>query len=706
MTAPTRFEPGHAPPRPPRPARPDPRTAKPARSGNAAKPVRAAKPAGPVRPSRPVRATRPTARPAARGPAVRTTARGPAAAPVAPRRRPGAPPPRPQPARRLRAVPGGRLLAPPPPPTRLRPPARPAPPVGRRLVVLLVILSLAFIAVVARLIVVQGFSARRYAVFGESQRIRSIELPAERGAILDRNMAELAVSTRRQTVWADPTVVSDPIGAARALAPVLQVDEKVLRDKLDADKTAFVYLARKVDDAVAEAVRRLDLPGVRFYEEPMRIVPSGTLAGPVLGRVGTDDQGLSGLELQFEKALKGRAGELLVERDPRGNEIAAGLRQLEPSARGDNLVLTLDRAMQYETERTLSDSIVAANAKGGMAVVMDPGTGEILALANLVVEKKGTPPVPPADNMALTRVFEPGSTNKVATIAGAIEDGIVASSTRMSVSDSLQVADVVFRDSEPHPQMWWTTADIMVHSSNIGTIQIAQRLGKAGIDRYLRAFGLADATALDFPGESAGLMLDPDDWSGTSIGSIPIGQGVAVTAVQMLGAYNTIANGGTYVAPSLVKATVDSAGKVHPAKPPATRRVVSEATAIEVSRMLTAAVDVGTGTAARIEGYGVAGKTGTARKPSETRPGYSDNYMASFVGFLPAEAPRLSAIVVLDEPTPYYGGVVAAPVFAALGSFGIRHFSIPAKPATASPAVGVPAPGGPATTLGISTTRP
>ncbi|MGI8810367.1 MAG: peptidoglycan D,D-transpeptidase FtsI family protein, partial [Acidimicrobiales bacterium] len=609
------------------------------------------------------------------------------------------------PARRLRAVPGRRRTAPKSPPTR-RPALRPAPPVHRRLVVLLVVLSLAFIAVVARLTVVQGFEARRYAIFGESQRIASVVLPAERGAILDRNLAELAVSTRRQTLWADPTVVADPIGTARALAPLLQVDEKVLRGKLEDKDSAFVYLARKVDDPVAEAVRRLHLVGVQSYEEPKRIVPSGTLAGPVLGQVGTDDEGLSGLELQFEKALTGRAGELLVERDPGGNDIAAGLRQLKPSARGDNLVLTLDRTLQYETERTLADSIVAANAKGGMAVVMDPTTGEILALANLVVEKPGTRPVPPEDNMALTRVFEPGSTNKVATIAGALEEGIVAPSTRMNVADNLVVADATFRDSEPHPLMWWTTADILAHSSNIGTIQIAQRLGKAGVDKYLRAFGMAEVTDLDFPGESGGIMLDPDEWSGTSIGSIPIGQGVAVTAVQMLGAYNTIANGGTYVAPSLVKATVDSAGKVHPAKAPATRRVVSEATAAEVSRMLTAAVDIGTGTAARIEGYTVAGKTGTARKPSETKAGYSDTYMASFVGFLPAEAPRISAIVVLDEPTPYYGGVVAAPVFAALGSFGIRHLSIPAKPAPTAPVAAAPVPGGPATTLGISTTRP
>ncbi|MDP1806340.1 MAG: penicillin-binding transpeptidase domain-containing protein, partial [Acidimicrobiales bacterium] len=349
-----------------------------------------------------------------------------------------------------------------------------------------------------------------------------------------------------------------------------------------------------------------------------------------------------------------------------------------------------------------------------MAVVSDPLTGEILAMANLVVEKPGTPPVPPADNMALTRVFEPGSTNQVVTSAAALEENIVEPNTRMNVADTLQVADALFRDSEPHELKWWSTAEIVAHSSNIGTIQIAQRLGKAKLDKYLRSFGLAEATALDFPGESGGIMLDPDEWSGTSIGSIPLGQGVAVTAVQMLGAYNIIANGGTYVAPSLVKATVDAAGNVHEAKPAASRRVVSQQTAAEMAAMLTGAVDVGTGTAARIEGYTVAGKTGTARKPSETKAGYSDAYMASFAGFLPAESPRLSAIVVLDEPVgAYYGGVVSAPVFAGLGSFGVRHFGIsppraPAGPVTQTVPV-APAPGlsGAPTTLGTSpTTRP
>ena len=576
-------------------------------------------------------------------------------------------------------------------------------PAKHRLVALLVVMGLCFGAVVVRLAFVQGFSARRYAVFGESQRIHAVALPAERGAILDRNLGELALSTRRQTVWADPRAVKDPAATARVLAPLLETSEAVLRDRLSAD-ASFVYLARKVEDRVAAAVKSMKVEGVGFLEEPKRIVPSEGLAAPVIGQVGLDDEGLSGLEKQYQKQLTGRAGELLVERDPGGNDIAAGLRQVTPSARGDNLVLTLDRAMQYETERALADAIVSSKAKGGMAVVMEPRTGEILAMANLQAGKNGAPPVPTADNMAVTRVFEPGSTNKVVTVAAALEERVVDPAARMNVNDTLKVADVTFADAEPHAPMWWTTADIVAHSSNVGTIQIAQRLGKARIDSYLRDFGLTERTDLRFPGESGGLIPDVEDWSGTSMGTIPIGQGVAVTALQMLGPYNTIANGGTYVAPSLVKATVDTDGKTHPVKPPATKRVVSEATAAEVTRMLTGVVSEGTGTAARIEGYTVAGKTGTARKPSETRSGYSDNYMASFVGFVPAEAPRLSAIVVLDEPTPYFGGIVSAPVFSALGRFGIRHFRVPARPAPATgPEV---AAGGMPTTLGLSPTKP
>jgi len=540
---------------------------------------------------------------------------------------------------------------------------------------MLVVLLVAFAALVARIVDVQALSGHRYTVFGESQRLHSAVLPAERGAIFDRNMAELVISTSRPTVWADPRSVTDPVAAARALAPVLAQDEAVLRERLSAS-AGFVYLARKVDDSVARKVRELAIPGVALLDEPVRYTPAGALATSVLGRAGIDDQGLSGLELQYDHDLTGEPGEMLVERDVRGRDIPAGQRQVRPPRRGDHLVLTLDRSMQYETERALSDQIVSSNAKGGIAVVMDPRSGEILAMASMAA-RKGEAPAPTPDNTAVTRVYEPGSVNKVITVSAALEEDVVAESKKFHVPDTLGVADATFRDAEPHPPQSWDLAQILANSSNVGTIMVGQRLGKARLDRYLDSFGLGRRTALHFPGESAGIIPDLKDWSGTSIATLPIGQGVAVTALQMLGAYNTVANGGVYVAPTLVKSTVDSHGKAHKEREPERRRVISAETARKVTSMLVGAVEVGTGTAARIEGYSVAGKTGTARKPNERSPGYRDGaYVASFAGFLPAQAPRLSAIVVLDEPQPYFGGLVAAPVFARLASSAIRLFRV------------------------------
>ncbi|MEA2974463.1 MAG: hypothetical protein QOG82_2921 [Actinomycetota bacterium] len=575
----------------------------------------------------------------------------------------------------------------------------------RRLVALLVAMAVAFAGLVWRLADVQVVSAERYAVFGESQRLESRVLPADRGSILDRNGAKLAISLNRQTVWADPSLVKDPAAAAVALAPVLSLGEDELLSWLSED-TEFVYLARTVEDDIATAVRALDLPGIFLQEEPKRFLPSGTLAAPVLGEVGSDDVGLSGLELQYDKQLTGHPGELLVEKDVAGNDIAAGTRQLQPAQRGDNLVLTIDQAMQYETERVLGEQITASHAKAGIAIVMDPRTGEILALANLDAGKNGTPPTPSYDNMAVTRVYEPGSTNKVVTISGAVEEGIVEGDTRLSVPDNYRVADVVFQDDEHHEPAYWSVDEIMAESSNVGTIMIGQKLGQNRINDYLTQFGLADQTALDFPGESGGILPDPDDWSGTTIATLPIGQGVAVTALQMIGAYNTIANGGVYVAPRLVRGIVDSSGKLQEPDVEDGHRVVSEETAAAVTRMLVGAVADGTGSAAAIANYTVAGKTGTARKPKDNALGYTDGaYVASFAGFVPASAPRLSAIVVLDEPTPYYGGLVSAPVFSKLAAAGTRLFDIPPQPTNDAPLTSSSARDLAAGTLGLSPAR-
>ncbi|MGH9186466.1 MAG: peptidoglycan D,D-transpeptidase FtsI family protein, partial [Acidimicrobiales bacterium] len=394
-----------------------------------------------------------------------------------------------------------------------------------------------------------------------------------------------------------------------------------------------------------------------------------------------------GLELEYDELLTGSPGEMVIERDPNGRTIPAGRHHRTPAVPGDDLVLTLDRALQYYVEQALAAQVERMGAKAGIAIVMNPANGEVLALANIgrAPAADGTqtgPPIPIGNNRALTEVFEPGSANKVITVTAALEEGIVEPSTVLTVPDNLQVADHRFTDHDPHPTGEWSVTEIMARSSNIGTIMLGQELGKERLDEYMRRFGFGETTGLGFPSESAGLLLDPDNWSGTSIGTIPLGQGISVTAMQLLSAYNVIANGGVYVAPKLVGATVDEHGTQEPAPPAERRRVVSETTAHAVRDMMVAVVEHGTGTAAAIEGYHVAGKTGTARKPLP-EGGYRDaagnyHYVATFAGFVPAENPQLSVIVEIDEPSAtIFASGASAPLFADISTHALRMFRIP-----------------------------
>ncbi|HET9443783.1 MAG TPA: penicillin-binding protein 2 [Acidimicrobiales bacterium] len=570
---------------------------------------------------------------------------------------------------------------------------------GPRLVVFLVVAVACFAALAGRLVWLQATPPEEYTAFGQRQLMRRMELPAMRGAIFDRNGHELALSVRQSTVWANPRQVTDPAAQAAALAPVLGVDARALQDRISRD-AAFVYLARTVPDEVASQIEALDLPGIHLLPEPKRFRPADELGASVLGRVGTDNDGLSGLELQYEKVLAGRPGSQVIERTPAGTPYD-GIRHRRPAVRGDDLVLTIDRSLQYETERALSDMIVSSTAKGGIAVVMDSDSGEILAMANLLAGAEGGPPQPAPHNMAVTNVYEPGSVNKLITVAGALEEGLVQADERLSVPGTIKVADHVFKEHDPHPTVQWSITDIMAQSSNVGAIMIGQKLGRDRLDGYLRDFGFGEQSGLEFPGESRGLMLEPRKWSGTSIATISIGQGIAVTALQAVAAYNVVANGGEYVAPKLVKAVVDAQGRAQPTPASERRRVISPRTAAAVNDMLAEAVRTGTGINAAIDGYTVAGKTGTARKPLENARGYKAGaYVSSFAGFVPAEKPALSAIVMLDEPTPIFGGLVAAPVFAEVTRYGLRQFRIPPPPATVDSAVealelpeGSPAPG-------------
>ena len=593
-----------------------------------------------------------------------------------------------------------------PPPTRSRrvqppqgwpsaPRTIPQPPPPRcgdprtRCVGLLVVLGVAFAAVVVRLVSLQVVSPETYVTGGLAQRMTTVALPAERGSIFDRAGNELAMSVRQHTVWADPRLVTDPVGAAAALAPIVGVDATTLQARLTRD-AAFVYLARQVDDATAEAVTDLALAGVALLDESRRFNPNGGLAASVLGRVDPDNTGISGLEVQFEETLRGHPGELLFERGPGGRTIATGEQRLQPAVRGNDLVLSLDRSLQFEVERALVGQVLFTGTRSGSAVVTDPRTGEILAMASAAAgtaEEDGEPIATlTADNKALTQVFEPGSVLKVVTVAAALEEGLVTPDTVLTVPDSITVAGRRFGDHDPHPTGPWTVTDILTASSNVGAILLAQQLGPERLDRWLRAFGLGEPTGLGFPGESAGLMLGLDDWTGATLPSSAIGYGFAVNAVQILDVFNTLANDGLRQPPSLVTAMVDDEGEQHPADRPEAVRVVSSNTAEQLRAMLSNVVSNGTGSRAAIDGYTVAGKTGTARQ-SAGGEYIQGAYTASFAGFVPAEVPQLSAIVVLDRPYPYYGGESAAPVFAAVAQYGLRHLRIPPPAAADMPDV-------------------
>jgi cell division protein FtsI (penicillin-binding protein 3) len=579
----------------------------------------------------------------------------------------------------------------------------------RRLVALLVLMGLALAAIGIRLVDVQAVEGDHYEAMALAQRVRSVSLPAERGSIFDRDGNELALSVPQQSIYADPRVIKDPARYARKLAPIVDVDTADLRDRLAKHDKEFVYVARTVSDEAAAKVKKLDLPGVGSVPESKRFYPGGALAGPVLGFNGTEDKGLSGFEQQFNGLLRGKPGRLVAEEDPNGREIPATQRTAKPARRGGDLVLTLDQALQFEVEKQLAAGVNQANARGGIAIVADVKTGDVLAMASVVGHGggSGAKPAPPTDpNRPLTSVYEPGSTAKVVTVSGALENKVVEPQTPFYVKWKTQIADREFKDAEYHQPESWTVAEIVRRSSNVGVIEIADKLGRDQLDKYQRAFGFGTKTAIDFQDESAGLMKRPDEFVASDMGSVPIGYTTAVTPMQMLDVFTTIANDGVARPPRLLKATIGTDGVRHNRPARRGKRVVSAQTAAAMNEMLRGVVrEGGTGELANIDGYTVAGKTGTSRKPPYEIP----RYMASFAGFAPAENPRLATIIVIDQPgtdnDQYYGGKVAAPLFKSIMTYALHLENVPPSgmlssvAASPGPAVAMrqPVPAPPAT---------
>jgi len=551
---------------------------------------------------------------------------------------------------------------------------------GRRAVLVLAMLAMAA-GLVARTFELQFGENDRILAWARDHRLQESAVIGVRGDILDRSGEPLATSVEWSAVYADPSRIGDPLTVARALAPTLGAEVEPLAQKMSVPGQ-FVYLQRQVPPEQAAAVDDLALDGVGTVPELHRTYPLGDFAVEIVGSVSTDHAGISGIELLHDDLLAASDGSELREMYPGGRSVPGGVSESVLAVDGADLRLTIDGMLQFEAARILAAQVSETDAAGGVIILARPATGEILAMSTATRDDAGEV-VTGAENKAITWAFEPGSAIKGLTFSAVLDAGLASPATTRAVPDRLVVHDSQFSDYSPHPVLDYSVRDIVVESSNIGTILWGQRLGAAELDNYLRRFGLGARSGLGLYGESAGLLPSVSDWSGTSLATIAIGQGVSLTPLQLLQAFNTIANEGVYV-PARIVAEVTAPGGAPTSPQPVLepRRVVSAAAAVHMRRILGEVVASGTGRQAAVPGFEVAGKTGTARKPHPDG-GYEDaagnyRYVATFVGFLPASDPELSLIVVIDEPTTtIYGGSAAAPAFAELARVALRRLKVP-----------------------------
>jgi cell division protein FtsI (penicillin-binding protein 3) len=550
-----------------------------------------------------------------------------------------------------------------------------------RLVMVGVALTLAWVGVGYRLVVVQGTRAEEYAARGLDQRLHTETLAADRGTIFDADGRELALTVESVTVYANPREITQPDVVARLLASLIGREPEPVEEVLSSEGT-FVYVARQLDPADAERVRGANLPGIYFLEEPKRVYPAGSLTAQIIGFVRPDDNvGLEGLEYRYEEQLAGTPGRLQVERDPSGRTIPQGEYSVTPAEPGSDLVLTLRTAIQFAAEQALAEGIERTGARAGSVVVIDPATGEVLAMVNLPgfdPDERSTLAPDQVRNRAVTDLFEPGSTQKLITVAAALEAGLVGPGTTLDIPARIEILDTVFQDFTEHPDLL-TVTEIVAYSSNLGTILLGEMLGAQRLHEYMVAFGQGRPTGIDFPGEAAGVLRPSEEWCVTTcVAGTSIGYHVSVTSLQMAMAYATIANDGTWVQPHLVAEVVDGQG-ARIAMEPLQRRVVSVETARQMRLMLEAVVQQGTGSLAMVEGYRVGGKTGTTKKYLSDSGEYSDeDVVASFIGMAPIDHPRVVVAVVLDAPqADASGGRGAAPVFAAVTLAALRQLGVP-----------------------------
>jgi cell division protein FtsI/penicillin-binding protein 2 len=547
--------------------------------------------------------------------------------------------------------------------------------VNRRIRLLLAFFAIAFAGTMMRAIWLQGVRAADLSKLGASQHVETAVIPAGRGTIFDRNGEPLAIGEQATTVYADPTQIRNPRAVALAAAKVLRLDPDKLFGRLADRSTSFVYVERKADSARAAALERKGLAGLHFYPEERRSYPQQTVAAQALGFAGVDNRGLAGLEFALDKSLSGKPGSQTMVTDPAGRAI--DLEHETPAIQGRDVYLTLDGTIQSNAEQVLRDTVRRWGARSGTAVVLDPRNGNVLAMATQPGFDANRFSETPRDlqrNRAVTDTYEPGSTFKLVTVAGALSEGVVTPETSFTLPYEIHVADRVVHDAEHRGTEVMSVRQILSHSSNVGAITIArEKLGSERLADWISRFGFGHATGIGFPDESPGIVLPLDKWSGSTIGNVPIGQGIAVTPIQMAAAYATVANRGRWVQPHVVD-HITGRGRPTLRK----KKILEPGVADELVQMLEGVVaEGGTGTLAAIDGYQVAGKTGTAEKPGPS--GYATGkYVASFVGFVPASSPKLVVLVTIDEPKgQIFGGVVAAPAFQSIARFGLQYLEVP-----------------------------
>ena len=564
-----------------------------------------------------------------------------------------------------------------------------------RLMLLTLSACLWVLVIMVRLVQLQVLGRAFFERQASRQSERTINLDPRRGAIVDRNGHPLAVSVDVESIYAVPQDIEDAAGTAAALGRALSLDGAA-RKELQAllEKTrAFVWVRRKVDPTVARAVRALQLDGVGFLTENRRYYPQRELAAHVIGYVGLDNTGMSGIEYTFENAIRGRADKVIIRTDARRRALDHKER---PSTEGHTVVLTIDESIQHVVEKELERSVQETGSVAGVAVVMDPRTGEILALANRPTfnpNKFGAYPSSRWRNRAVADAYEPGSMFKIITAAAGLEEKVVDADEMIDCGHGfLEVAGIRINDHKVFDQL--SFRDVMAKSSDVGVARVAQRLGRDNFNRYLRHFGFGAATGVELPGESGGLLRPLNRWSALSLPTLSFGQEIGVTALQMTAAVAAVANGGYLMKPTIIRQIEDSEGRVvREARPTAVRRVLDPATADRLTDILRGVVLRGTGHRAAIPGYAVAGKTGTAQKVEPGGKYSMVDHVASFVGFVPASRPALVVLVSLDTPKgpANEGGDVAAPLFARIAEPALRRLAVaPDDPDRVLRATGVP----------------